>query len=75
MHTVIGWAGASILGGAPRRIRSDNLRDWCTGYTIVGAGGLLWFWTELRSVELIHAHAEIATAALRGIISAANEAV
>jgi hypothetical protein len=74
-HTVIGRASATILGDASCRICSDNLRDWSTGYTIVCAGGLLWLWTELGSVELIHAHAEISTTALRAIVRATNKAV
>jgi len=74
-HTVIGRTSTTILGDASSRICSDNLRDWSTGYTVVRAGGLLWLWTESGSVELIHAHTEIATTALRAIIRTANKTV
>jgi hypothetical protein len=74
-HTVIGRASTTILGDASCRVCSDNLRDWSAGYTIVRAGGLLSLWTELGSVELIHAHAEVSTTALRATVRATNKAI
>ena len=74
-RTVIGRASAAVLGDASSRIRSDYLRDGSTGDTIIRAGGLLWLWTELGSVDLIHTQAEEATTALGTIIGTAHKAI